>query len=160
MSEKVLALMVTHNREHLLAECLDSLVAQDRPPDHVLVVDNASTDGTSALLEERQGGYFSEILHHAKVALGTAGTANEQAAGLGVPTPGPQFTLGFAQRQRRLLGPALTLAKPEPTEIAQAVRAVLEEERYRLASAAGKERIGTPGALPRIAEEIQEVLDG
>jgi len=62
MSEKVLALMVTHNREHLLAECLDSLVAQDRPPDHVLVVDNASTDGTSALLEERQGDYFSEIL--------------------------------------------------------------------------------------------------
>jgi uncharacterized protein (TIGR03492 family) len=98
--------------------------------------------------------------HHAKVALGTVGTANEQAAGLGIPTPGPQFTLGFAQRQRRLLGPALTLAKPEPTEIAQAVRAVLEEERYRLASAAGKERIGTPGALPRIAEEIQEVLDG
>jgi len=54
MSEKVLALVVTHNRKHLLAECLDLLVAQDRPPDHVLVVDNASTDGTSALLEERQ----------------------------------------------------------------------------------------------------------
>ncbi|PZA07016.1 MULTISPECIES: lipid-A-disaccharide synthase-related protein [unclassified Meiothermus] len=110
-------------------------------------------------------GYFSEILHHAKVALGTAGTANEQAAGLGIPvvgfpTPGPQFTLGFAQRQRRLLGPALTLAKPEATEIAQAVRAVLEEERYRLASAAGKTRIGPPGALPRIAKEIQEVLGG
>jgi GT2 family glycosyltransferase len=53
MSEKVLALVVTHNRKHLLAECLDLLAAQDRPPDHVLVVDNASTDGTPALLAER-----------------------------------------------------------------------------------------------------------
>lgn len=110
-------------------------------------------------------GYFSEILHHAKVALGTAGTANEQAAGLGIPvvgfpTSGPQFTLGFAQRQRRLLGPALTLAKPDPAEIARTVKQVLEVERYTLASAAGKERIGAPGALPRIATDIQEALNG
>lgn len=54
MNEKVLALVVTHNRKHLLAECLDLLAAQDRPPDHVLVVDNASTDGTPALLAERE----------------------------------------------------------------------------------------------------------
>lgn len=54
MSEKVLALVVTHNRKHLLAECLDLLAAQDRPPNHVLVVDNASTDGTSALLKARR----------------------------------------------------------------------------------------------------------
>lgn len=53
MSEKVLALVVTHNRKHLLAECLDLLAVQERPPDHVLVVDNASTDGTPALLAER-----------------------------------------------------------------------------------------------------------
>lgn len=53
MSEKVLALVITHNRKHLLAECLDLLAVQNRPPNHVLVVDNASTDGTSALLAER-----------------------------------------------------------------------------------------------------------
>lgn len=48
MSEKVLALVVTHKRKHLLAECLDLLAVQERPPDHVLVVDDASTDGTPA----------------------------------------------------------------------------------------------------------------
>ncbi|RIH84632.1 lipid-A-disaccharide synthase-related protein [Calidithermus roseus] len=110
-------------------------------------------------------GYFSEILHQAKVALGTAGTANEQAAGLGVPvvgfpSHGPQYTMRFAQRQARLLGKALTLAQPYPPDIARAIREVLEEERYSIASTAGKERIGPPGALPRIAAEITETLNG
>jgi GT2 family glycosyltransferase len=54
MNEKVLALVVTHNRKPLLAECLDSLASQVRPPDHILVVDNASTDDTPALLAQRQ----------------------------------------------------------------------------------------------------------
>ena len=42
------------------------------------------------------------------------GTANEQAAGLGIPvvgfaTAGPQYVAGFAARQQRLLGAALTV---------------------------------------------------
>lgn len=37
---------MTYNRKALLAECLAALAGQTRPPDHVLVVDNASTDGT------------------------------------------------------------------------------------------------------------------
>lgn len=44
---------MTYNRKDLLRECLDRLAAQSRPPDRVLVVDNASTDGTDALLAER-----------------------------------------------------------------------------------------------------------
>lgn len=36
-----------HNEEAFLAPCLHSLLAQTRPPDEVLVVDNASTDGTA-----------------------------------------------------------------------------------------------------------------
>ena len=76
-------------------------------------------------------GSFSAILHAAAasggVALGTAGTANEQAAGLGVPvvgfpTAGPQYVPGFAVRQQRLLGAALTLTRPEASAAAQAVR--------------------------------------
>jgi rhamnopyranosyl-N-acetylglucosaminyl-diphospho-decaprenol beta-1,3/1,4-galactofuranosyltransferase len=50
MSERVCAVVVTHNRRALLPRCLDSLLDQARPPDKVLVVDNASTDGTSDLL--------------------------------------------------------------------------------------------------------------
>jgi rhamnopyranosyl-N-acetylglucosaminyl-diphospho-decaprenol beta-1,3/1,4-galactofuranosyltransferase len=46
VSEKVCAVIVTYNRKDLLRECLNAVLSQTRPPDHVLVVDNASTDGT------------------------------------------------------------------------------------------------------------------
>ena len=48
--EKVLALVVTHNRKALLAECLAALAQQTYPLAHILVVDNASSDGTAELL--------------------------------------------------------------------------------------------------------------
>ncbi|MGI8557949.1 MAG: glycosyltransferase family 2 protein [Solirubrobacteraceae bacterium] len=48
----VCAVVVTHNRRELLRECLAALEAQSRPPDRVLVVDNASTDGTATMLAE------------------------------------------------------------------------------------------------------------
>jgi rhamnopyranosyl-N-acetylglucosaminyl-diphospho-decaprenol beta-1,3/1,4-galactofuranosyltransferase len=38
--------VVTYNRKNLLLDCLEALAAQTRPLDRVLVVDNASTDGT------------------------------------------------------------------------------------------------------------------
>ena len=46
----VCALVLTFNRKALLVECLRSLNAQSRRPDEVIVVDNASTDGTEELL--------------------------------------------------------------------------------------------------------------
>ncbi len=49
--DAVWAVVVTHNRMEKLRTCLDALAAQERRPDHILVVDNASTDGTSAMLE-------------------------------------------------------------------------------------------------------------
>jgi rhamnopyranosyl-N-acetylglucosaminyl-diphospho-decaprenol beta-1,3/1,4-galactofuranosyltransferase len=51
VSEKVCAVIVTYNRKDLLRECLNAVLSQTRPPDHVLVVDNASTDGTPEMLE-------------------------------------------------------------------------------------------------------------
>jgi GT2 family glycosyltransferase len=42
----VCAVVVTYNRLELLRECLAALRAQTRPVDRVIVVDNASTDGT------------------------------------------------------------------------------------------------------------------
>jgi GT2 family glycosyltransferase len=42
--------VVTYNRRDLLARCLDHLRRQSRPPDSILVVDNASTDGTGEML--------------------------------------------------------------------------------------------------------------
>ncbi len=49
----VCAVVVTYNRRELLQECLAALAAQTRPLDHVLVIDNASTDGTPELVRER-----------------------------------------------------------------------------------------------------------
>jgi GT2 family glycosyltransferase len=50
MAEPVYAVVVTHNRKELLRECLTAVQAQTRPVDHLLVVDNASTDGTAELV--------------------------------------------------------------------------------------------------------------
>ncbi|MEO7445212.1 MAG: glycosyltransferase family 2 protein [Ferruginibacter sp.] len=48
--EKVVAVVVTYNRRHLLAECLQALRQQSRRPDVILVVNNGSTDGTAKWL--------------------------------------------------------------------------------------------------------------
>ena len=44
-------MVVTHNRKEMLRECLAALAAQERPADRILVVDNASSDGTREMLE-------------------------------------------------------------------------------------------------------------
>ncbi len=44
---RVTAVVVTWNRRDLLLESLAALMAQDRPADAVIVVDNASTDGAA-----------------------------------------------------------------------------------------------------------------
>jgi len=54
--EKIVAVVVTYNRKHLLKECLDALLSQTRPLDSIIVIDNASTDGTPEFL--RENGYL------------------------------------------------------------------------------------------------------
>jgi rhamnopyranosyl-N-acetylglucosaminyl-diphospho-decaprenol beta-1,3/1,4-galactofuranosyltransferase len=49
----VASVVVTYDRRELLTEALNALGAQTRPPDIVIVVDNASSDGTALLLRER-----------------------------------------------------------------------------------------------------------
>ena len=48
--ESVCAVVVTHNHLDLLRECLTALHAQTRAVDDILVVDNASDDGTAEML--------------------------------------------------------------------------------------------------------------
>jgi len=50
MSDSVCAIVVTYNRKALLRECLKALAVQSHAPDEILVVDNASTDGTREML--------------------------------------------------------------------------------------------------------------
>ncbi|MCS6868084.1 lipid-A-disaccharide synthase-related protein [Thermus sp.] len=132
---------------------------------------NPQWEDAQSLRLEREGhtvwvlrGAFSAILHRSRLALATAGTAAEQAAGLGIPivafpTPGPQYTRAFARRQKRLLGEALHLVEPDPYRIAgQALLLLQAEALYRRASQAGRERIGPPGGIRGTLEHIRRDL--
>jgi hypothetical protein len=50
MGTTVCAIVPTYNRASLLRECLESLFAQTRPLDQILVVDDGSTDDTQQIL--------------------------------------------------------------------------------------------------------------
>lgn len=46
----ITTIIVTYNRKALLMRCLAAVAGQTRKPDRILIVDNASTDGTRELL--------------------------------------------------------------------------------------------------------------
>ena len=45
------AVIVTYNRLTLLKECVDAYLNQTRIPDYIIIIDNASTDGTKEYLD-------------------------------------------------------------------------------------------------------------
>ncbi|CAN1496895.1 COG1216 Predicted glycosyltransferases [Burkholderiaceae bacterium] len=49
----ILAVIVTHNRCSLLSRCIDFLLNQTRQVQEILVINNASSDGTVEMLERR-----------------------------------------------------------------------------------------------------------
>ena len=50
-NDQVCAVVVSYNRKALLIECIAALHAQSRPVNCILVIDNASTDGTGELFQ-------------------------------------------------------------------------------------------------------------
>lgn len=78
----VWAVVVTRNRREMLRQCLGAIAAQRRSLDHILVVDNASEDGTREMLDrdyeqvevcalavnEGGAGGFHEGIRHAHAA--------------------------------------------------------------------------------------------
>lgn len=64
----VWATVVTHNRLDMLKNCIEALRLQTRRPDKILVVNNASSDGTQEWLEEQP-----EVHFITQVNLGSAG---------------------------------------------------------------------------------------
>ena len=52
-TETIVAVVVTYNRLQLLQECIAALQAQTRKPDHILVINNSSTDGSTEWLEQQ-----------------------------------------------------------------------------------------------------------
>jgi rhamnopyranosyl-N-acetylglucosaminyl-diphospho-decaprenol beta-1,3/1,4-galactofuranosyltransferase len=57
---KILAAVVTHNRSELLGRCIDHVERQTRAPDQILIIDNASTDGTAAMLRNRSVTFITQ----------------------------------------------------------------------------------------------------
>jgi len=106
---------------------------------------------------------FGDAVLAAEVVVGLAGTANEQAAGLGKPVvtfagPGAQVTRRFVKLQKRLLGDAL-VATAGWEDAADAVVRLLQDPAERAARGdAGRERMGGPGAVASIAEAILDLL--
>ncbi|EPF21138.1 MAG: hypothetical protein EWV58_11080 [Microcystis aeruginosa Ma_MB_F_20061100_S19] len=109
---------------------------------------------------------FADILHHCDACLAMAGTAVEQAVGLGkpvlqIPGFGPQFTYPFAEAQMRLLGESVITIGKKPTEVnlfknaAVKIVDILADSRYlHRCLENGKIRVGESGGSRNIAEEI------
>ena len=108
-------------------------------------------------------GRFAAWAAQADVALAAAGTATEQAVGLGVPAlslpgPGPQFKLGFAQRQSRLLGGSVRVCS-SPAALAQRLELLLREPGLRRElGAIGRRRMGAAGGSEALAALIEQRL--
>ena len=62
LEARVVAVVVTYNRETLLAQCLDALAAQERRPDAVVIIDNASTDSSGAVAARNLGCHLTRVV--------------------------------------------------------------------------------------------------
>jgi uncharacterized protein (TIGR03492 family) len=119
---------------------------------------------SSGLKAQFVKGRFADVLHRSSLVVGTAGTANEQAIGLGKPlitfpsrgVMGPQYV----NMKMKLFGPAALRVSPQPEEIAAAVVTLLKDrDRQETMAAAGRRRMGRPGASEAIARRILRYLD-
>ena len=137
-----------------------------------------SSSTSRSLWLKRQGlvlqccwGQFTTLLPAAQVVVSMAGTASEQAAGLGKPVlqlagHGPQFTVGFAEAQRRLLGPAVHCAEgdvDDPNTLIESAELLehllqLPEATLQQLRQEGDQRLGQAGGTQRMARAILERL--
>ncbi len=108
-------------------------------------------------------GRFADVLASADAVLGTSGTAQEQAAGLGLPVVtfpvGVAYSDAFLANQQRLLGDALLRAGATPAAVAAAVERALTDPSVRAAARRdGPARLGPAGGTVAIAADVAERL--
>lgn len=117
---------------------------------------SASFNGRELIVAWR--GPLEAMLHGAALVLGQAGTANEAAAAAGIPVVAYENAdnpAWYRRRQIGLLGDALLVVRGDAANAAREVAALLDDPVRRAAmDAAGKERMGPPGASKLIATEI------
>ncbi|MCA2971695.1 MAG: glycosyltransferase family 2 protein [Acidobacteriaceae bacterium] len=70
---RICAVVVTFNRVNLLRKCLHALLVQTRPLDHILIVNNKSTDNTAQMLASEFPQL--EVMHMAENTGGSGGFA-------------------------------------------------------------------------------------
>lgn len=108
---------------------------------------------------------FPQLLQESNLIVGLSGTGNEQAAGSGLPVisfygRGSQYNKRFAEAQKQLLGDALYLVRDnDPLSVAAEIWHLLRNpERMQQMGLAGKERMGSPGAVEKIVAFILEFI--
>ena len=113
---------------------------------------------------------FAYILQQCDLAIGMAGTAVEQAVGLGkpvvqIPGAGPQFTYAFAEAQMRLLGSSVKTIGKSPNDdslfenVAKNIDKILDDSDYlETCLQNGKQRVGDAGGSVGIAQGILELI--
>ncbi len=109
--------------------------------------------------------WFKTLLREADLAIGLAGTANEQCVGQGLPvmsfaSQGQQYTWAFGEAQQRLLGAGLSfLGDPHPELIAWQLQRMLSpsyKKAYRSAAEqTAAERFGKEQADLRIIDRCR-----
>lgn len=109
-------------------------------------------------------GRFADSLRMSAVVVGMAGTANEQAVGLGIPlvTVPARGIQGerYVRMKMQFFGESAVAVPREPDAIAPAVLSILADPaRAARMGAAGRERMGPSGASAAIAAEIVAALD-
>jgi uncharacterized protein (TIGR03492 family) len=130
------------------------------------------------LILQLEWGHFAAVIQQCDLLLSMTGTAAEQCVGLGKPVlqlegDGPQFTAGFAEAQRRLLGPGVVCADghgPAGSDAQLTASAVLLEQLLarlqhdqpwlQQLHQLGLERIGSGGGTARMAADIEARLSG
>lgn len=61
--ERIVAVVVTYNRRELLEQTLAGIEAGELTPDTVIIVNNASTDGTEEYLGSYRSSLATDIVH-------------------------------------------------------------------------------------------------
>lgn len=107
---------------------------------------------------------FADVLASVDIVIGNAGTANEQAASLGIPIISfpvePTYKQTFIDNQKRLLSHALSVCKAEPIEISNKILELLNnKDLYQQAAKAGKKRMGKAGGTKRIITDIRARIE-
>ncbi len=79
MSDILLSVIIpTYNVEKYIVECVDSLVSQIRTPNEIIIVNDSSTDGTVALIEQ----HYAHLPQVKVITIPNGGAGNARDKGV------------------------------------------------------------------------------